>query len=60
MEKMYDMIELAELLRLKVTTTREWARSGKIKAVKMKGTRKWLISESEVKKLLETEKNAIE
>lgn len=56
MEKMYDMIELAELLRLKVTTTREWARSGKIKAVKMKGTRKWLISESEVKKLLETEK----
>ncbi len=56
MEKMYDMIELAELLRLKVTTTREWARSGKINAVKMKGTRKWLISESEVKKLLETEK----
>ena len=52
MERMYDMVELADLLRLKVSTTREWARVGKIKAVKLNGTRKWLISESEVKKLL--------
>ena len=56
MEKMYDMVELAQVLRLKVTTTREWARSGKIKAVKPQGSRKWLIAESEVEKLLK-EKN---
>ena len=52
MEKMYNMVDLAKLLNVKVRTTRTWAREGKIRAERIPGTKAWIIPESEVKRLL--------
>ena len=48
----YKMEELAKLLNVKVRTTREWAKLGKIKAVKIPGTKRWIIPAEEVERLL--------
>ena len=56
MEKQYyKMEELAKLLNVKVRTTREWAKLGKIKAKKIPGTKAWIIPVEEVERLLKTE-----
>ena len=55
MEKGYNMKQVSELLGIKVRTVRSWARSGKIKAVKLDGTRRWLVLESEIKRLQQQE-----
>ncbi len=52
-ERYYKMEELAKLLNVKVRTTREWAKLGKIKAVRIPGTKAYRISAEEVKRLLE-------
>ena len=51
-EKGYNLLQVAELIGLKVRTVRLWAQTGKIKANKIPGTRRWIVSESEVKRLL--------
>ncbi len=51
-EKGYNLLQVAELIGLKVRTVRLWAQTGKIKATKIPGTSRWIVSESEVKRLL--------
>lgn len=50
-EKGYNLLQVAELLGLKVRTVRMWAETGKIKATKIPGSTRWVVSESEVKRL---------
>lgn len=51
MEKGYNLIETAELLGIKVRTAREWIRKGSLRAKKIEGTRRWIVMESEIKRL---------
>ena len=51
MEKAYDLLEVASLLGMKLRTVRQWVLEGKIKAKKISGGRKWVVLESEIKRL---------
>lgn len=51
MEKGYNLIEVSQLLGIKVRTAREWVHNGKMKANKIAGTRRWIVMESEVQRL---------
>ena len=52
-ERMYTVPEVAERLRLHQQTIREWLRVGKLKGVRLGGTKAgWRISASEVERLL--------
>lgn len=50
-EKGYNVIEAAEALGMKVSTVRRWCQSGKVKAHHIPGSHRWLILESEIKRL---------
>ncbi len=51
MEKGYSLNEVANLLGVQVRTVRSWVKAGKVKARKIDGTRRWIVMESEVKRL---------
>lgn len=51
MERGYNLIQTAELLGIKARTVREWAHNGKIRARKIEGSRRWIVMESEIKRL---------
>lgn len=51
MERGYNLIQTAELLGIKVRTVREWVGKGKIHAGKIEGSRRWIVMESEIKRL---------
>jgi len=51
MERGYNLREVADALGIKVRTARRWVQIGKIKAKKIPGTKRWLILESEIKRL---------
>lgn len=56
MEKGYNVIETAELLGIKIRTVREWIHNGKIKAQKLGDSRRWVILESEIRRLRNEDK----
>ena len=51
MEKVYNTLQVAELLGLKLRTIRQYIQDGKINAKKVPGSRRWYVTESEVKRL---------
>lgn len=51
MERAYDLIEVSQLLGLKVRTVRQWVHDGKLKAFKVGASPKWVVRESEIKRL---------
>lgn len=52
-ERMLTVPEVVELLRVHPQTIREWLRVGKIKGVRLGGTKVgWRIPESEIQRLL--------
>lgn len=51
MENAYDVRETARLLGIKVNTVRAWIYRGKIHANKLAGSQKWIVTESEIKRL---------
>ncbi len=51
MEKGYNLIQTAELLGIKVRTARKWIEDGTLKAKKIAGTNRWIVMESEIKRL---------
>lgn len=55
-ERMYTVPEVADRLRLHQQTVREWLRNGKIKGVRLGGTKAgWRIPDSEVARVLRGE-----
>ena len=54
MEKGYNLNEVANLLGIRVRTVRQWVKEGKIKASKITGTNRWIVLESEIKRLQHT------
>ena len=50
-ERGYNLNEVAELLGLKVRTVRQWVKDGKVKATKIAGSRRWIVTESEIRRL---------
>ena len=50
-EKGYNLQEVANLLGLKVRTIRQWVHDGKMAATKIPGTKRWIVKESEVRRL---------
>ncbi len=57
MEKGYNLIETANLLGIKVRTAREWVHNGKMRANKIEGSRRWIVMESEIKRLQGVKEN---
>lgn len=50
-EKGYGLAEAASLLGIKVRTARMWIKQGKLKANKIAGSNRWIVFESEIKRL---------
>lgn len=57
MEKGYNLNEVADCLGLKVRTIRQWVHDGKISATKIPGTKRWIVMESEVRRLQNGDKD---
>lgn len=53
----YTIKEASKILKYSPHSLRNWANEGKIKARKVAGTRRWIIDESEVNRLLGVENN---
>lgn len=51
MERGYNLIQASQLLGITVRTAREWVHNGKMKANKITGSRRWIVMESEIKRL---------
>lgn len=51
MEKGYNTIDAAKLLGISYRTIRKYIAEGTVKAQKIPGTRRWIIMESEIKRL---------
>ena len=51
MEQTYSIRQASVLLGIKVRTVREWIRKGKLRAKKDAHSRRWSISEAEIKRL---------
>lgn len=51
MEKGYNTIAASELLGISYRTMRKYIKDGTVKADKIPGTRRWIIMESELKRL---------
>lgn len=51
MERGYSLNQVAELLGIKIRTVREWVHNGKLKARRIEGSRRYIVLESEVKRL---------
>lgn len=56
-ERGYNLNEVAELLGLKVRTVRQWVKDGKVKATKIADSRRWIVTESEIRRLQNGDKN---
>ena len=50
-ERGYNLKDVADLLGLKVRTVRQWVHDGKIQATKIPNSRRWIVMESEIKRL---------
>ena len=53
MEKGYSINQAAKMIGIKARTIREWIRIGRLYAIKLTGSRKWLIPESEIDRIRE-------
>lgn len=51
LEKGYNLIETADLLGVKIRTIRSWIAKGTLKANKIEGSRRWVVLESEIKRM---------
>lgn len=56
-EKGYSIKQASELLGIKIRTVRYWILTEKIKARKIYGTNRWIIMESEIKRLRNEDEN---
>lgn len=56
-EKGYNLNEVAEFLGLKVRTVRQWVKDKKIKATKIPDSHRWIVMESEIRRLQNGDKN---
>ena len=50
-EKGYNLMQVSDLLGIKVRTVREWIKTGKINAQKIAGSSRWIVFESEIRRL---------
>lgn len=57
MEKGYNLNQTANLLGIKVRTAREWVHNGKMKANKIEGSQRWIVMESEIRRLQGVQEN---
>lgn len=48
MEKMLNLRQAADVLGIQLRTVREWVRSGRLVGVKMAGSNRWSVPESEI------------
>lgn len=57
MENGYTLKDVAKVTGLKVRTVRQWVHDGKLRAVKPKGAKQWVVSESEIRRLQNGDEN---
>ena len=50
-ERSFNINQSAQLLGLKPRTVRNWISEGRIKAKKLEGSNRWIIMESEIRRL---------
>ena len=53
MEKGYSINQAAKMIGIKARTIREWIRIGRLYAIKLAGSGRWLIPESEINRIRE-------
>lgn len=51
MDKGYGVVETAQYLGIKARTVREWIHNGKLNAQKLSGSKRWVITESEIRRV---------
>ena len=51
MENGYGVVETAKYLGIKARTVREWIKLGKIQANKLDGSNRWVVMESEIRRI---------
>ena len=56
-ERCYSLKDTAVMLGIKVRTMRQWIRDGKIKAFRYDGSRRWYVTESELRRLKNCNEN---
>ena len=57
MDKGYGVVEASKYLGIKARTVREWIHLGKIHASKLDGSHRWVIMESEIRRIRGDEVN---
>lgn len=57
LERGYNLIQTADLLGIQVRTVREWIKTGKMKANKIAGSKRWIVMESEIRRLQGADEN---
>lgn len=57
MNNYYNIKQASKLLGLKVRTVREWIHKGKLKACKYDVSNRWFISEDEIKRITNANKD---
>ena len=57
MERGYNLRQVSEALGVKVRTVRHWIYNDKIKAAKIPGSRRWIVMESEIRRLQGEDEN---
>lgn len=57
MERGYNLKQVSELLGIKLRTAREWVSNGTIRAQKITGTNRWIVMESEIRRLQNVDEN---
>ena len=56
-EKGYSVLETAYMLGIKPRTVRAWLHNGKLNAKKIPGSQRWIIMESEIRRLQGNDEN---
>lgn len=51
MENAYNLNQVASLLGVRVRTVRSWIHAGKLKGKKLEGTSRWIVMESEIRRV---------
>ena len=57
LENGYNLIQVAEKLGVKVRTVRKWVNDGTLKAKKLEGSNRWVVLESEIRRMRREDEN---
>lgn len=60
LDRAYSLKDACRFLGISIRTMRVWVKQGKVHASKIEGTRRWMITENEIRRLRGEKRNANE